>query len=373
MNFPRLTSTLAATALLLGGPLVLAQTSPKLTISNAGTSGTVIELDPASKVEINAAGDLTVTCKLNTSGACPNVGAGAGGSTGTNPPTATLTASATAVEIGQPFTLTWNSTNADACYSSAPATGATGWTGVVRNKSGSLSAGTSLTLSVGTHTFSIRCYNSTGSVTASSAPVTVTAATTPQPTAYCSEYYDGTPAMPTSPNFTAFNFTKVEVPYVEAFGVPPGSGTVPSSNKIPLPADLLNPVTQRYLAIPFTMTDDSGTANSQMIFDWIEGGVWGTTTGAITVTVSPCAGDFRKPTNGSDPDIYLRPQCRTTAPLTFFSGLSIASVTSLSGCLAPKDKLMYINMATYDMYGATQPTSSTCTNSATCGGAFTVK
>ena len=353
----RLTVALGAVPLLLGSFFAQAQTpSPKLTISNAGTDGTQIPLDPNSTVQIDAAGDLTVSCLLNGQNVCP--GLAAGGETGVNPPTATLTAGVTTIEAGQPLQLTWTSTGADACVSSGPSN-ATSWTGVIRNPGGNASVSN---LVEGEYTFQLRCYSAGGSTTVSSALVTVTESTTPLPADYCAEYYDGTPAMPTGAQFNAHGFTKAEATFTDVFGIAPGGSY---TSHIGVPSVHLSPVQTRYLAIPFVMTAAAGP-DSQMQLTWIDGGQL-VSGGALLLTVSPCPGDFRAPVLGS-PDTYLSHQCRISQPTSLSGGLTITSDLSLSGCAAPVGKKMYLNMAMYNMYTPTTPTSTTCTSGATiCG------
>jgi len=354
----RLTVALGAVPLLLGSFFAQAQVaSPKLTISNAGASGTQIPLDPTSTVQIDAAGDLTVTCLLNGNNVCPGIGTG-GGDTGVNPPTATLSSNLTTLEAGQPLALTWTSNGADVCFSSGPSN-ANGWTGVIRNTSGNASVSN---LVEGLYTFQLRCYSAGGSTTASTAQVTVTEATTPPAADYCAEYYDGTPAMPTGAQFNAHGFTKFEKSFPEVFGVNPGGDY---SSHIGVPGVHLNPIQTRYLAIPFVMPSASGP-DSQMTLTWIDGGAI-VPGGALLLTISPCPGDFRPPASGTGDD-YRSYQCRVTGPLSLSGGLTITADLGLSGCPAPVGKKMYLNMAMYNMYSPTTPTSTTCSSGATyCG------
>ena len=359
MNLVRLTAALGAVTLLLGGVAQAQVASPKITISNAGEDGTQIPLDPASTVQIDAAGDLTVSCALDVNGKCPNLGLG-GGSTGTNPPTATLTPSVTTIEQGQPLQLSWTSNGADVCYSSGPA-GASGWTSVIRNPAGNVSLSS---LAQGAYAFALRCYSEGGQVTVQTAPVTVTEPTTPPAADYCAEYYDGTPAMPTGAQFNAHGFSKFEKSFTEIFGVAPG-GTYTSH--IHFPGTHLNPVQTRYLAVPFVMTAASGE-DSQMQLTWIDGGSLGPA-GAILLTVSPCPGDFRPNVGITNPnDAYLGSICRITQPASLHGGVTITSDPSLSGCPAPVGKKMYLNVALYNMYSTSTPTTTTCNSGSTyCG------
>ena len=358
---------LGAAVVLLAGAAQAQVASPKVTITNTATP-IEIPLDATSSVDIKANGDIDIKCRL-ANGACPSVGGGS--NPGTGPASVTLTPSATSLAANTAFSLNWTSSaGTEACYGAGP-TGMSGWTGVALGANGTRS----VTLAnVGSYVFQVRCFNSSGSTTVSSATVTVTEPTTnPPPTGsnYCSEFYDGsTRAVPTVPNFTAFGFIKSEKTLGELWGIVPGQA---STTRVGMPGVHLDPSAGRYLAIPFVMTEDAGSM-SQFTLDWIEANnTVGIPSGAITVTVSPCPGDFRPPTgftNTSDP--YLGYQCRKNSALVS-SNITITSSPTLSGCPAPKGKLMYVNIATYNMYGTSAPTTTTCSGFSTCGTSMIVQ
>jgi hypothetical protein len=177
--------------------------------------------------------------------------------------------------------------------------------------------------------------------------------------------------MPTSANFTAFGFQKVERSFSDIFGIEPGASI---SSRLSVPGAFMNPATTRYLAIAFVMNDDAGGDASQMELPWIDGNLdFGAPGGAITVTVSPCPGDFRPPALGTG-DAYLSGACRVDGPYSLHGGLTITSSSALGGCPAPKGKQMYINVATYNMYGPSAPSAMTCGSGSTyCGAAMTVR
>jgi hypothetical protein len=354
----------AALVLALGSAAQAQVASPKVTITNTSTP-IEIPLLQSSTVDIQANGDLRIQCRLDNTGACPSVG-GPPPSTG-GPATVTLTPSVTALQTNGAFSLSWtSSTGTEACYGAGPSGMAT-WTGVALSPSGNRA----VTLATaGSYVFQIRCFNSGGSTTVSSATVTVTQAETPPPPPpadnYCSEFYDGTTRpVPTTPNFTAFGFIKTEKGLGELWGISAGQA---STTRVGMPGFHLDPSAGRYLSIPFVMTDDTGSSMSQFTLDWIEANnTVGIPSGQITVTISPCAGDFRPPTGMSNAqDVYLTFQCRKNAP-TNASNITVSSVAHLSGCPAPKGKQMYVNVATYNMYGATAPNTTTCSGFSTCG------
>jgi hypothetical protein len=338
--------------------------SPKIVITNLNPV-VEIPLGTASTVDFDAAGDLRVQCRVDGAGGCP--GLGSGGSGGSNPPAlVTLGVSAASILTGQSVTLNWTSSSGtEACYGAGPS-GISNWTGQVLPANGNRA----VTLSTeGNYTFQLRCYNATGSRTADSPPLAVEAGTTPPPgDNYCAEVYGSNP--PTSPNFTAFGFEKVEVPYGQVWGVPGAPAP-----KRGVPGIYVSPSANRYIAIPFVMTSDAGDSLSQMRISWVEAQpVWGESpptnnikTGAISLTVSPCPGDFRPRANLSNPDRYLHGACRILSP-DISGNIEVTAATGLAGCLAPKGKTMYLNIATYNMFGTSAPTTTTCPpNESTCG------
>jgi len=353
--------TRQAMAILVGlaiSSVALAQVaSPKIVISNT-TPLAEIGLETGSTVEFASNGDLQIRCRKNGAN-CVTANLGDGG--GTPPPGAptnlVLTPSATTLTAGSAFNLTWSSSGAEACYGVGPA-GVSGWTGQVLATSRG-APGLSLSLAQGSYAFQMRCFNAGGSANVTAATVTVTQGSGGGGGGdYCSEFYAS--GLPTGSAFNAHGFTKVEVPFFTVWGAQPGFTAGITAG---VPGQFVNPSTNRYMAIPFTITSDSGVG-TQVNLSWIESQLPGVSTGAVTVTISPCAGDFRARVIGSS-DVYLGAQCRASVGIA--GNMSATSVVGQSGCPAPKDKQMYINIATYDMYGATPPQTSTCSGATTCG------
>jgi len=334
-------------------------TSPKIIIANAPTP-TEIPLEADSTVQFLSNGDLSVNCRLN-GGICPSTG---GGSSGNNPPTATLSPSSTTLSQGAAFTLNWNTANsAEACYAVGPANIAN-WTGRTLNVNGNQS----LSLLQGEYVFQMRCYSDGGKVSVSTPLVTVEPGSTPPPVGsdYCAEVYGSNP--PTVPNFTAFGFERVDRDYASVWGVQPGMG---QGDPRVVPGEFMNPTAQRYLAISFVMANDvPGTSESQYRIDWREPQAQGVPGGMVSVAISPCPGDFRAPVTFSS-DLYESAACRKT--VSSLNTLSVTSVQGAPGCYAPKGKTMYINVATHNMYGTTAPTTSTCGNNTACGASMEVR
>ncbi len=362
MNRSRKSSILvgaAAASLLLAGSAHAQLASPKIVITNTNPLAE-IGLEVGSSVEFAANGDLQVRCRT-AAGVCDLRNLGSGG--GTNPPTnLTLTPSSTSITAGAPFNLTWSSSNAEACFGSGPTNPAvSGWTNQPLTTSRG-SPGLSLTLAEGSYNFQMRCYNATGSAIVNASAVTVGPGTPPVGDGYCTEYYNGTTRpVPTDVRFTAHNFQQVLRSFGDIWGVQPGIGSGP---QVAVPGNFLNPSTSRYLAIPFTL---SGAAN-QVTFTWIDVQGSGIPTGQVAVTISPCPGDFRPRVFPSPPsDVYLSQNCRFDQ--TGISGNLVAATptSGLSGCLAPTGKQMYLNIATYNMFTTTTPTTSTCGGNSTCG------
>ncbi|MFA5683143.1 MAG: hypothetical protein WCZ65_08975 [Lysobacteraceae bacterium] len=283
-----------------------------------------------------------------------------GGSCAASPPTGVmLSVTPTSITQGGAVTVNWSSSNAQSCFAVGPA-GVTGWTGSGLAPSGARA----VTLSqAGTYTFQMYCFNSAGvSNTVSSAAVTVSPSGGGD--GYCAEYYNGsTRPVPTDVRFTAHGFTRVQASFETVWGGIPGTTSGINAN---VPGNFLTPYTSRYLAIPITLIDEIGSG-SQINFSWVETlGIGGIQTGPVVVTISPCAGDFRPPQVGTT-DPYLGFQCRVSS-LTISGNMSITSVVGLSGCPAPKNKQIYMNIAPASMYDTTAPTTSTCPpGAAACG------
>ncbi len=355
-NTQRAYTLLGLVAGLVGASAAVAQTvaSPKVVISNTSPLAE-IGLETGSSVEFGANGDLQIRCR-KTGENCVTQNLGTQVPPGNAPTGLSLTPSATTLNTGNPFNLQWGSTNADACFGLAPS-GVSGWSSQVLAPARG-APGLALTLAQGTYNFQMRCYNANGSNSVAAQTVTVNQSVTPPTGDYCSEYY--ATGLPTGSAFNAHNFTRADGSFFGIWGAQPGFSAGITAG---VPGTFLDPSSGRYLAIPFTLLSDSGTG-TQVNLSWVESQLPGVATGAVTVTISPCAGDFRPPVPGSQ-DIYLSFQCRASAGIS--AQLSATSVFGQSGCRAPKDKQMYINVATYDMFRATPPTTSTCSGTSTCG------
>jgi hypothetical protein len=349
-----------AAALLICVGAAGAQDSPRIVIENA--PGKVVPLDAGSTVRILSNGDLSVRCRTD---GCPEIGGSDGGS-GTNPPVAFALAPATATSVvagANNLTLSWTSNDSDACFGVAPS-GIDNWSGRHLPRTGSQPLSLSTVTDGNPHIFQLRCYNQGGSRSASSGAITVTQP--PQAVGYCSEYYDGVVrAVPAHPAFKGYTLTPTNRTFFEVFGVQAGAGS--STNKF-VPGNFTSPAAGKYLAIEFSLSEAEGSG-AQFRVDWIDSGSLGPG-GSITATVSPCPGDFRARATGST-DAYLNSQCRPS--VSNFGGLVVTSVPTQSGCLAPVGKVMYLNIAAYDMYTATPqpqelPATTTCsTGVSTCG------
>ncbi len=359
-NALRAISLLALSAgLMFAGGASAQVNSPKVVISNTSPQAE-IGLETGSNVEFAANGDLTIRCR-KTGNDCVTANIGGGG-VGNGPTGLVLTPSATTLTAGAPFNLTWTSTNAEACYAVGPS-GVSGWSGrALATVQGS--PGLSLSLVQGVYAFQMRCYNAGGSTSVTSATVTVEqGGGGPGPgTGYCSEYYDGsTRPVPTDVRFTAHGFARSETAFSTIWGTTPGIGGGPA---ISLPGNFLNPAALRYLTIPFVL---NAPAN-QVTFQWIDAQGTGIPSGAVSVTISPCPGDFRpRSFNPPGNDVYLSFNCGS-AQAGISGSLSASRPESgLAGCVAPTGKTMYLNIATYDMFTPTTPSSTSCGASSTCG------
>lgn len=182
----------------------------------------------------------------------------------------------------------------------------------------------------------------------------------PEPTEvdYCEAVADE------SPQGRAHGFSGLIRTWQQAFGVEPHQ----TSQVAGLPAaqwqgfTLLHPTKERYLAVEFTFSDPAHRFQVQ----WTDVQAIGIAPGNVTVTISPCPGDFRPRKAGSS-DPYLSLRCR--AEFGDF-GIIRASASGLGACPTPAGQPHYLNIATHDMYGST-PGPVTCPPGVVaCGRAF---
>jgi hypothetical protein len=173
---------------------------------------------------------------------------------------------------------------------------------------------------------------------------------------HCSEYYSA--GLPTAAGFDAYGWARIELSFLDAFGVKPGEA-MPAQEFRWLPGQQVPAAFNNYLAIPFVMTETSGP-DSQFQLRWIATQLPGASTGAVSVSISPCAGDFRAPTTlqGNASDLYLGGLCRST--FNTAGQLVIDSGNPESGCYAPPGKQMFINIAAANMFEGAPPTTSSC-------------
>jgi len=329
--------------------------SPRVVISNTSPQAE-IGLEAGSNVEFAANGDLQIRCR-KTGDSCVTANIGSGPVPPNAPTGLVLTPSATTLTAGNPFNLQWTSTNADACFGVGPAN-VSGWTNQVLTTTRG-APGLALTLAQGTYAFQMRCYNAGGAASITAPTVTVNENTNPPPPNFCQEHYAS--GLPTGSQFNAHGFTRVDVAYQSVWNADPGFSSGVTAG---VPGNFIGTSANRYMAIPFVLPNDSGSQGVQVSLLWAEAQGVGIGTGAVTVTISPCAGDFRAPVVGS-PDIYLDFQCRAAASIG--GELRATSLVGLAGCRAPKGKQMFINIATYNMFVPTPPTESTCSGLQTCG------
>jgi hypothetical protein len=322
--------------------------SPKVVFNNT-IPATELGIDPNSSAVLTDT-SLSIACKLE------GVNCVSSGATGTtNPPSnLTITPSVTTLPPNTTFNLNWTGNGTEVCYGVSPQN-ITGWTNQPLPPTQSF-PGYPITLtSAGTYNFGIRCYNVGGSASATSANVVVsTTAPPPPPTGgnnYCAEYYDGiNRPIPSSPAFTAHGFQKVEVEFPTIWQSQPGFTSGVTAG---VPGNFMFPTGGKYLAIPYILTSSTASSGARQInLSYLEPQALGIIGANISVSISPCPGDFRPMQTGTT-DIYLGHQCRTEFGLA--GNMSATSVIGLSGCWAPPDAKMYINIATYDMFSNSGP------------------
>jgi len=305
-------------------------------------------------------GRIAIDCALDGQGHCAALTQTVGG---TQPPTiAAFTPSATSLSAPGGLTLAWSS-NGEACYAFEPE-GIDGWTATSGSLSRALAASGTRSISgvpAGNYIFGLRCYSRTGSSVARTQQVVV-AGPGGGPVSgdnYCDQYYSGTRTKPTTPEFTAYGFTRVDKQFEDIFNIPVGD--VMGGFEVRwVPGMYVDSAAFHYVAIAFTMQEDApANPRSQAFLRWFMTQVQGTFNGAVSVTVSPCAGDFRSPPSVEDVnDHYLSGKCRR--PFGAGGSLVIDATSSASACFAPKGKRMYINVAAANMFQG-PPAASSCT------------
>jgi hypothetical protein len=275
-------------------------------------------------------------------------------------------ASPAAISHRGAYSLTWTSEGADVCVGAEATLGGVATT--VNNWTGAhLEPNPSAPLSLfldgpatqqdpdNEYAFRLRCYGTGGSLLSNQVSVAVDGQSGGGSAAdYCLELYGATP-----PSDRPFNLTRQEMGYDEIWsGVIPGQ---PAGRRT-LPGEVMSPSTDKYLAIRFVMPEGGTDPDMSMSTQLPQ--VGGVESGAISLSISPCPGDFRPRTTNSDPDPYKRPQCGA-----FGVGFSLraSSSVSTSGCPAPANKVMYLNIAVYDMFGSSLGSPSCVNSASTCG------
>lgn len=183
---------------------------------------------------------------------------------------------------------------------------------------------------------------------------------------YCAEYYAA--GLPTAAGFNAYNWARTELSFTGAFGINPGE-VMPAQDFKWLPGNFIPAAINNYISIPFVMTETSGP-NAQFQLRWIATQISGATTGAVSVSVSPCAGDFRASTTFqvNPSDYYTSNLCRPT--FNTAGQIVVDASDPNNGCYAPPGKLMFINIAAADMFQGVAPAASSCVGldpPSTCG------
>jgi len=124
----------------------------------------------------------------------------------------------------------------------------------------------------------------------------------------------------TDPGFTRHGVELVEVVFSTVWAVPPGQ---PSGVIAQEPGNFVNPSSkQRIMVVPVTFANDTGPG-TQVNINWQDTqGVGGILGGAVSVSISPCPGDFRPPQRDISNDRYLSFQCRGGCCLSWRANVS---------------------------------------------------
>ena len=337
------------------GATPVAVASPKIVIQNVagGLQVPLAASGPEATVQFTSEGDIQVNCRL-TEGNCPNLNLGGG--FGEGPAISNFTFNAAEVTSGaNNATLSWSSTEAEVCYAAGPE-GITNWTSGNRHlpRQGSVVLSLAATGDPIVYDFAIRCYREQGSSEA-------TASITVNPgsggglpgSPFCAEYY---PTPPSSGAFTGWGMNRTDV----AFGTI-WPGTIgDTGGRRGIPGDYAPTGANDYMSIPFVM-QATDQVFGEFLINWSEGTpLVGVTGGQISITVSPCPGDFRTRTNNPPAnDVYLSSACAKFNTQT--GNIAVTARPGGIGCPAPVGKTMYINITTTNANGTNPPTATSCT------------
>ena len=312
-----------------------------------------IPLKSGSSVQIDTAGNLLAECALNSSSQCTALSTG--GVTLPGVPTASLTRTDTDndVRVGDTIGLSWTSASADACKAtSLPTNGA--FTGV-RDTASSTSISPT---TVGTHLYSLVCYNASGASTVASVSVVVGEAVGggggPVGDDDCN-------LTSSTPGIQPSGWARTDTTWVQLFTPRDGSPVpaYPSSNGFPVP---IGATRGSYTAASFT-----ANANQTVNMFWDgaqanpnEGYFTARPANGMFISISPCAGDLR-PAN-MDAGGFLAAGCRkfaNTGTLVFSTSPSLGSSNS-NACKLEAGKQYYINVLPADPNDGLTPGEHSC-------------
>lgn len=313
-----------------GKRIVLQNVDPQTGNISAGQV-TSIPLDPAQALTITAEGDVKAHC-LGDAGKCPAIGAGAG--SGGQFPTLQFTAPVAGTvipEANQTATMTWTAPGAVECHGLTSSPTVASWNGKKFTNSqwefvvGSLPRSSTET----TYTFTLGCYSKdTSGVPVENAgfvkrsyQVKLAAAEgggSPDPATSCTAYRDTVQPGATLPPKSQKGFltqpgailSQRTLDHATAFGgasfyqvltqTAGGMGFLPGEQA----------QSGEYISIPLVVPEGGNFLNKGYKLSWSDPQIDGYYPGLIDINISPCPGDFRQPTSGSDADMWLRPTCR---------------------------------------------------------------
>lgn len=314
-------------------------------ITNAGNHE--IPLKSGSSVQIDSAGNLLAECAL-TNSECTQLSGGPGEGT---PPTATLsrTDSDTDVRLGESISLSWTSSvNADACkVSSSPQHG---------SFTGARDTASSVTLapaSVGTHTYTLVCYNEDGASLESQQVVTVGESDIVVPPTSCETPVGTLGHQPTG-------WGRVNMTWAQLFTPRDGNPVpvYPTSNGFPVP---IGANKGQYVAASFTPLANQ-TVN--MVWDRAqakptEGYSTARPAAGMFISISPCPGDLR-PADATGG--FLANGCRKfqNEGTLIYSTMSSLSQSTSSACKLEAGKTYYINVLPANPYDGLTTNEHSC-------------
>jgi hypothetical protein len=325
---------------------VLAQS---VIVSNGPTGNNTIPLAANSTVQIDAAGNLLVTCSTSP---CAALVTGSGGG-GQGSPTSSIARNDndTDVRAGEFIRLAWTSSGADACAASSTGPSGTTWTGV---RGTTDAAGEAVTVSaVGTYVFSFQCFNASGGSTKQNISVAVAAGEVQQPS-NCN--------LAPHALLEPVGWTRVNKSWVSTWSSRDGDpvATYPASVGFPVPVGADKGT--------YRVTEFTPGVNEVIQISWetvqsngIQGYPNPRPADAMYFSISPCAGDFRPPDDSSS-DGFLQRGCRKGGGSAGMIFHTLGTPSNFQSCQLVAGQKYYMNVIAASPEDGLTSGEHTCTS-----------